>query len=109
MALLIPFDPRKSSDQKFKVDLGGAVVSIRIIWNTREKAWFMDVEGSGTPARSVKLVPNSPLLHRIVDLGVEGNFYVLRTDVNAQEPIGFFELGKTWGIYWLSWSELDGI
>ena len=109
MPLLIPFDPLKSSNQRFKVNLGGALVSLRIMWNTRDQAWYMDAEGTGTPANSVKIVPDSPLLHRIVDLGVEGNFYVLRTDVNAALPIGYFDLGKTWGLYWLNWSELDGL
>ena len=109
MILLIPFNPKVSSDQSFTVDIGGSVVSFRMLWNGRDQAWYMDLTSNFGTARSVKLVPNSPLLEGKADMGINGDFYVIRKDAQAPSTIGFFDLGATWGLYWLDQGAINGL
>lgn len=109
MALLIPFSPKQSGDQLFRVDIGGAVVTLRLFWNVRDQAWYMDVQANVAQILSVKLVPRSPLIRGRRNMGVAGDFYVVESKQEAVRPIGFDALGDSWDLYWFAQGEFDGL
>jgi hypothetical protein len=110
MAVVVPFKPNSSAYQVFKVNIGGSVVSLRVLWNSRDSAWYMDIDSPVNSVRSLKLVSLAPLVPYAKSLGVHGNFFVLRNSNDAVTPISYHELGKSWVLVWLKEGEyLDGL
>lgn len=69
----------------------------------------MDAVSSFGAVRSVKVVPNSPLVCGRADMGAEGDFYAVRLKANAPEIIGFFDLGNTWAFLWMDADDIANL
>jgi hypothetical protein len=106
MPLLVPFNPKASADQFMRVDVGGVVLRLRLMWNGRDQAWYMDVVGPAAGIHSLKLVPDSPLIGQKASFGVSGDFVLTKLDINAPARPGYFDVGNTWGLFWFSGVEL---
>ena len=106
MALLIPFNPRTSANQFMRVDVGGVVLRLRLLWNGRDQAWFLDVVGPSSAISSLKLVPDSRLIGEKADFGISGDFVLSKLDLNAPARPGYYDVGVSWGLFWFTGAEL---
>lgn len=103
--ILIPFDPNQSGDQVIRIKLGDQAVTLRLIWNVRDEAWTMNVVGDFGTLKTLKLVPDWPLLrYKEAHATFLGDFIVraLTREVSGQDIIRFEDLGVKWGLLWMS-------
>lgn len=99
----IPFNPAASAVQHFQVLIPGReLLELRLVWNGRASAWFVDVYSEGRAAHGLRLVGNWPLLreHRALS-PISGDIVALPVSRDAPGRIGYGDLGKSWGLYWI--------
>lgn len=99
----IPFNPAASAVQHFQVLIPGReLLELRLAWNGRASAWFVDVSSEGRTAHGLRLVGNWPLLHEHRALSpISGDIVALPVSRDAPGRIGYGDLGKSWGLYWI--------
>lgn len=107
--LEIPFNPKVSSDQSFRVRLGGSIALIRLIWNGRSGFWTMSVSNeAGRTIRGLKVVPYWPLMAEFDGSGpISGDFFVLPLSRPNPNPLDYDTLGSEWGLLWASATEVS--
>lgn len=92
---LIPTRTDGTRDYQLATELDGTTYTLRLRWNEREGAWFMDVgDDAGNPIRtSIKVVVGWPLTARFADSALPpGQLYAIDTSGADAEP-GLQELG----------------
>lgn len=105
--LRIPTDTKGNAYAVESVNIDGKSVSIRLLWNDRAGEWFADFESVKGRNLGVALVPWSALLsagNRTLD---GGDFAVLKDEKTGADEITFANFGKTWGLYYLTDSEIS--
>lgn len=103
----VPFNSSSSSDQSFQILLKEKeMVSMRVTWSERQQRWHMSLNMSKS-IYGLKLVENLPLLylHKVLS-PIEGDFIVLPIVANPS-PLGYDNLGKEWGIIYLTADEVS--
>lgn len=104
----IPFNPDKSADQKFQVLIPEQIVlTIRLYWNTRSSAWFIDVEGYTSELVGIKVVPRYPLLRNKDAVSpIFGDLIVVNLTTLKTDFSEYSALGNTWGLFWITPEEV---
>lgn len=106
--LRIPLDTKGTAYLTQTVNVGGVSLSIRLLWNERDGAWYVDFESVNGKNSGVKVVPYSLLLdasNRVLSPG-EG-IVILKDELSAEnelddsgnEIVGFDRLGSVYGMY----------
>lgn len=106
--LRIPLDAKGTAYLTQTVNVGGVSLSIRLLWNERDGAWYVDFESVNGKNSGVKVVPYSLLLdasNRVLSPG-EG-IVILKDELSAEnelddsgnEIVGFDRLGSVYGMY----------
>lgn len=106
--LRIPLDTKGTAYLTQTVNVGGVSLSIRILWNERDGAWYVDFESVNGKNSGVKVVPYSLLLdasNMVLSPG-EG-IVILKDELSAEnelddsgnEIVGFDRLGSVYGMY----------
>lgn len=105
--ILIPFDPMKSADQEFKIQLGDQIAQIRLLWNVRSESWSMTLSGDFGTLTGLKLVPDWPLLReREATTTFVGDFIMRSlTAATTGGRIEYGDLGVRWGLCWMTAEE----
>ena len=109
---IIPFNPSLSSRQNFTVNLAEQVCSFTMVWNNRAGAWFCDFKTSVGENHSVRLVESSPLLGQVNNLGLSGDFRVLKSNRMGADKIAYGTLGSDWSLVYGTydeWETFDGV
>ncbi len=104
--LRIPIDTKGNAYAVESVNVDGKSVSIRLLWNNRAGGWFADFESVKGRNLGVAMVPWSALLsagNRTLD---GGDFAVLKDEKTGADEITFDNFGTTWGLYYLTDSEI---
>lgn len=106
--ILVPVDPTLSSDQTFRVRLVDRVATVRLQFNERSQRWLITIANeAGAFLGCNKLVPNWPIFTNHKGLNpLPGDWFVFPMDKTASEPIGYFELGSRWGLFWADDTEV---
>lgn len=95
MAQLIPIDPGES-DQQITTTLDGVTYVLRVRWNTRDAAWYLDAwerDGSTAIAYGVKIVVGIMLGGAIAHPLFMSGVFALDTSKTDLDP-GFNDLGS---------------
>jgi len=103
MSLAVFEIPLISSPQKFNVQLGALVYSMRVQWrDVEEGGWFLDIaDQNDVPiVRGIPFVTGADLLAQYKYLGFGGKLFV-QSDSNPDETPSFTNLGQTSHLYWL--------
>lgn len=106
--LRIPLDTKGTAYLTQTVNVGGVSLSIRLLWNERDGAWYVDFESVNGKNSGVKVVPYSLLLdasNRVLSPG-EG-IVILKDELSSEneiddsgkENVGFDKLGSVYGMY----------
>lgn len=106
--LRIPLDTKGTAYLTQTVNVGGVSLSIRLLWNERDGAWYVDFESVNGKNAGVKVVPYSLLLdasNRVLSPG-EG-IVILKDELSSEneiddsgnENVGFDKLGSVYGMY----------
>lgn len=104
-AVLVPIDVTGASCFTQTCVCYGVTFSFRFLWNERDGRFYMDVSTNDGIRRSVRLVPNSPLLGEksVTD---KGDFYMLSQDSKAAPSnIGYFDYGTVWKLYFVPFDQ----
>ncbi len=102
--IAIPFDAEKSADQEIRFVGAGPSITLRFTWNTFSDAWFCAIGDAG--AR--RLVPRFIITKSCAGLiGVPGGFMMKKATANAPATIGYYDLGKTWVLCYLTPAEVE--
>ena len=107
--ILVPFDPALSADQELRIMLGDELAVLRLTWNVSSSFWYLNVGNADNSKEltSMKVVPNWPLFSVAPAAApLSGNFVVLRLDEQAVSPVGYYDLGTHWGLYWMDDAEV---
>lgn len=116
--LRIPFDPSKSADQSFQVLVPEkAVLSLRLVWSVRAKAWDVTVSTDAGEIGMLQLVPRWPLLKdRKASSPIKGDIIALPVSSSKQQDLTEYDaLGNSWGLFYLSpedvaeWEAANGL
>lgn len=99
----IPFNPAASAVQHFQVLIPGReLLELRLAWNERASAWFIDVSSGGRTIHGLRLAGNWPLMYEHRALSpISGDIVALPASKDAPDRIGYGDLGKSWGLYWI--------
>lgn len=104
---ILPIYQSISADFTYKITLGGAVYSIRLMWNSRSHNWHITVVDSvGGRIDGVKVVEKWPLLtpHR-AQIKLAGDIVALPLTTTTA-PLGYANFGTEWVLGYLSATEL---
>lgn len=105
----IPFNPQLSGVQKFRIELEAQLVTIQLRWNPRSGYWHLTViDEFGGRMDGIKVVRDWPLLRQSKGtLDFSGDLIVLPLDATAGELVGFDGLGTTFGLIYMTSTEVE--
>jgi hypothetical protein len=104
----IPTFQESSSDFTQEIELGGQLVQLRIVWNSRAECYFLEfTDENGDILQGIKMVPNWPLLdwHR-GSIVFNGDLILIQTDAEAGNTVTYDNLGNGWGLMYMTIAEL---
>lgn len=104
----IPTFNKTDGDWEQKISLGNQEIIVRIQWNPRAQAWFIDLDDqNGHSIVSRRLAPLFPVCysHRAL-FPITGDFVLMPEVSPAPEYPTFDGLGTTHNLYWLDADEL---
>ena len=94
--------------QSLDISIGGKAYTIKLKWNYSFKFWSIDMfdRDQGAVLYGVKLVKNTPLIHRfaISDLPTYGDILCVDTGNNAEEPT-LDGLGVRFKLLYVDWTD----
>lgn len=104
---ILPAFQTISADFTYKIALGSALYTVRLMWNSRSQYWHLTLADSlGGRVDGVKVVEKWPLLtpHR-AQIKLAGDIVAMPLTATAA-PLGYDNLGVEWALAYLPTSEL---
>lgn len=102
----IPINTDGSSYVTQSVNVGGVSLSMRLLWNGRDSAWYADFESADGKNNGVKLVVNTPLLGNKNRCLVEGDLVLLQSVTDDGHDLGFDNLGTEFSLIYMTKEEV---
>lgn len=107
--VIVPMFQVRSADFLQRIELGGSLVIIRMVWNIRSGFFFLSfTDGVGNELTGLKMVPQWPLLtpHR-GSIEFTGDLLLVKTDAGAPLIPSYESLGAGWDLVYLTPAEID--
>lgn len=101
----IPINKDGGAWRTLSVNISGVSLSIRLLWNNRDSAWYADLESVDGKNNGIKLVTNTPLLNsknRCLD---GGDLVILKRVLDCNDPLGFENLGSDYTLNYVDEKE----
>lgn len=102
----IPIDTNGVAYMTESVNVGGVSLSIRLLWNSRDRHWYADFESVDGKNDGVRLVANTPLLAYRNRCLKEGDLVIVQSLTGASAELGFRNLGKEFSMLYLTRDEV---
>jgi hypothetical protein len=105
----IPTFQQTSADFNQEIELGGQLVQLQIIWNSRNEFFHLRfTDQNGNVIYGLKIVPNWPILDQHKGFtDFQGDFLVLKDDEDAESVITYDNFGSGWNLYFGTEDEID--
>ena len=103
----IPVGTSGSAYVTQSVNVGGVSLSIRLLWNGRDAAWYADLESADGKNNGVKFVVNTPLLANKNRVLKEGDLVILQNVTADDAVLGFDNLGTDFVLMYMTKDEMS--
>lgn len=107
MMIRIPISTNGKARVSLSVNLKNTTVAIDFLWNERDGHWFMDLESVNGKNYGVRMVSDSLLLAVRNNVTNGGDFAILKDETANDEPLGFDNIGTTYGLYYLDEEDIE--
>jgi len=113
----LPVYQKVSANFKYRIELELKSVELQLIYNIRNGFFHFDfTDGDGTKLTGIKVVTGWPLMHiHKAFVNFDGDFMILRADLNSNELLTYDNLGSVFNLYYLTaqeikdWGALHGL
>lgn len=102
----IPIDTDGSAYVTQSVNVGGVSLSMRLLWNGRDSAWYADFESADGKNNGIKFVVNTPLLAHKNRVLKEGDLVIVQTVTVDDAVLGFGNLGTEFSLMYMTKEEM---
>ena len=104
----IPVFQNSSADFTEEIELGGVVVTIRIVYNIRNEFFHFRLTVGNDNICGLKCVVDFPLLfaHKAQVQGIDGDFIILNDDGTVSE-LTYDNFGSSYKLYYMTDSEFE--
>lgn len=103
----IPVRKDDGAWRTLSVNISGVSLSIRLLWNNRDGAWFADLESVDGKNNGIRLVTNTPLLGNKNRCLRGGDLVVLKKTLDTRDPLGFGNLGSEYTLNYIDGDEVE--
>ena len=105
----IPINKDGGAWRTLSVNISGVSLSIRLLWNSRDSAWYADLESVDGKNNGIKLVTNTPLLNSKNRFLNGGDLVILKSVLDCNDPLGFENLGSDYTLNYVDEKEKEYI
>lgn len=114
--IILPDGASLSPDYNYKKEIDGQMCSLRMIWNTRESAWFLTIQdGAGGRIDGIRVIANKPLLRQNrAQISISGDIIAASNQTNPTDP-DYYSFSTTHALQYMTpqeikdWGVLNGL
>jgi hypothetical protein len=107
----IPTYQDSTSNFEQEIILGGRLMIITLVWNSRSEAWYMTIEDSDSSdiVRGIKLVPNWMLLKQYQAYlpNFKGDIILIASDSDVEERVSYDNLNNGYQLTYVDETEKE--
>jgi hypothetical protein len=113
--IILPIYSSTSPRWSYQISLDGTKYTLAISWNTRESAWYLDVQDASANSivSSIKLVPDILLLQQFKGLGglPLGDLFLYDVEQNPATAVNmqFADLGTRYLLVYYSLADFQAL